>query len=266
MNGLTLCSSGQSPTRWFPQLPCWCGHDRSWADDTRSSWGPKWKPHRCVTLYFTDKYKRILAKLRLKCELEEEGGDDIFFPAKIIVLTFLAASLSSAVTSSLHFPNAPSSFYCLIPGCITQQNAIASVKHICIARVNSPGKQVHLCRSWSEAWAGHCYFGKQREPALESCLTFHFPWNLPFLLVSGTSCCHLLLLLLVWGWGCLQWLIKALIWALGPMVVAGWMTCLWSLSRIGCQGAVRSAIKKTSGRAKKMFQFIKKIPKPTPLW
>lgn len=97
-----------------------------------------------MTLGFTDKYKKDLAKLQLKSKLWEEGGDAVFFPAKIIVLTFLAASLSSAVTSGLHFKNATNSIYCLIPGCIMQQQAIASVKHICIARINSPGKQAHL--------------------------------------------------------------------------------------------------------------------------
>jgi len=77
-------------------------------------------------------------------KLWEEGGYNIFFPAKIMALRFLAAPLSSAVTSDLHFKNAPNSIYCLIPSCVTQQNVIASVKHICIARVNSPGKQAHL--------------------------------------------------------------------------------------------------------------------------
>lgn len=108
--------------------------------------------------------QKDLAKLRLKSKLWEDGGYDIFFPAKIIALTFLAASLSSAVTSGLHFKNAPNSIYCLIPGHITQQNAIASVKHICIARVNSPGKQAHLLQK-SEWGVGRALLFWQAEGA-----------------------------------------------------------------------------------------------------
>lgn len=142
---------------------------------------------------FYRQVQKHLAKLRLKSKLLEEGGYDIFFPAKIIALTFLAVWLSSAVTSGLHFKNAPNSIYCLIPGCVTQQNAIASVKHICIARVNSPGKQVHLPQKseWVRRGQGIAILasGGSQHWKAASPFTFHGTYPFPLFQAPATATC-----------------------------------------------------------------------------
>lgn len=93
-----------------------------------------------------------------------------------------------------------------------------------------------------------------RESELESCLTFRFPWNLPFLRLSGTSCCPLVLVL-----GMLLVVDETIGLGCGSCDLCC-IVCLWFVSRVGCQGEVRNVIWKTSGRPKKMFKGKKNQP------
>lgn len=140
--------------------------------------------------------QKDLAKLQLRSKLWEEAGYDIFLPAKIMALTFLAASLRSTVTLGLHLKHAANSIYCLIPGCVTQPSSdCLSEAHLHCERKLS-WEAAHLLQK-SEWRVGRALLFWQA--VLESCLTFHSPWNLPFLPVTCTSRCYWLLLVLVKG-------------------------------------------------------------------